>query len=783
NLKLNRNDSKIIDLYNDIGNGLSFLGRYDQAENYFSRGYEKAKNLSGSEANRKEIETLTFLGMIYMVQGKPDKSLSYLQKANTLANRSLYYTNLVNFNLGRVYTKKKNWPKAISHLAKAEQLFQQEYGANHHHTIITQRRIAEVYAEMDSLNQSLAYAGKALKSLYPDFNLETQFDNPTLENFSAYTLLLPILEVKGSVLKKMYREKTESLKKVLHTYDLAAKTIDYIRETQASEASKLVLSTNARQTYEGAIEILGHLFQKTGEKTYLEQAFTYMEKSRSLVLLENVRKYKEIQLNLEPQLAGDSVFHGLLASEKFLKREQVFYEKKLAEAQFDNDSARIASLEKSLAEFYLEQQNLQTQFKDKYPTYYQVNYHTEVAGIHQIQSKLLSSNQALIEYFPGEKAMYVIRITRKKADFFHLPYHNDLDKLITQYRAAMVGEMYIQSPEKEFQQYTESAYALYQALLAPVLAELPDHIQHLYLIPDGKLNYISFESLLSQMPTTDHIDYSINHLDYLIKNKMISYGYSSTLLIEALSPSPEKKKLKSYAGFAPVFAQNALATERNCLNADDLEFLPNTEISVQNTHKLLGGKLFLREDASKDNFISNASDYHILHLSTHACVDAEDPLFNRIFFARDHLSAYEIYNLNLSADLVVLSACETGFGNITQGEGVMSLARSFLYAGSKSIITSLWNADDYATTEIMLSFHKYLTEGKTKAQALHQAKMDYLTKNSPRLSPPYYWSNFVLVGNADSVEFSSFSRKYVYLGIMLLILLGVIFFYFSNRKK
>ncbi|MCB0837985.1 MAG: tetratricopeptide repeat protein, partial [Bacteroidetes bacterium] len=367
-LRLNQDDFHIIRLYNNIGSELQFLGKNSQAQTYFFKSYEKVKHINGPDTYKEVIRTLTFLGSSYRNLGDIDKSLSFLLEAQKLAIHHQYYTSWTNYNLGRTYKEKKDWLKTIFHLKKSEQLFQQELGENHSTLVTSRRRIAEAYADMDSLDQSLTYVEKALKSLYPNFNPVTHFDNPELKSFSAYTLLLPILEVKGSVLKKMYRENTESLKKVLHTYDLATKTIDYIRETQTSEASKLVLSTNARQTYEGAIEILGQLFQQSGEKTYLEQVFTYMEKSRSLVLLENVRKYKEIQLNLEPQLTGDSVFQGLLAREKFLKREQVFYEKKLAEAQLDNDSAKIATLEKSLAGFYLEQQNLQTQFKDKYPT-------------------------------------------------------------------------------------------------------------------------------------------------------------------------------------------------------------------------------------------------------------------------------------------------------------------------------------------------------------------------------------------------------------------------------
>ncbi len=773
-------------LYNNcIGYGLRHMGQYEAAHSYFQNSLNVLQNHPNACTYKDTIETYIYLSGNQLELGNPFKSIQTSLYLYPLILRYKYLEIEYYYNLGNAYEDQHEWDKAIFYYKKAQN--SSPLHTNNYQVMYTKilQRLGEVYTRLDSLDQALTAFQQALAYLKPAFSPNSSFDNPTLNGFSAYSLLLPILDAKAQALTKKYTGDITSLTKILPTYRLAAEVIEYIRQGQVSEASKLLLSTHARTIYDGAIGLLYQLYQVSGDPAYMEEAFQYMEKGKSLVLLEGIRAYKAMQTDLQPAVATDSVFQQLLQQEKQLKLDRVFYEQKLAEAQQQKDTLKIHTLENTLAETYAAEQVLQTQLKQQYPAYHQVNSSYEVVTIDQVQTAILGHDpsKALLEYYLGGDVIYVIRITSAEAQFFQLPYPEAFDQLILTYRKSLRGYAADNSESGHFQSFVQAAHQLYQGLMAPVVEGMPADAEQLYVITDGKLGYISFESLLTSLEEMDEINYSLNTLHYVIEDWMISYGYSSTLLLENGQKVATKRHLRSYGGFAPVYDQHAVVAERSCESGQPLGALPSTEESVQSLQALLGGKQYLRAKASKENFLADAAKFQILHLSTHACVDDQNPLFNRIFFAQEYLPTYEVYNMHLNANLVVLSACETGFGELSKGEGIMSLARSFMYAGSQSVVTSLWNANDQATTQIMIDFHTYLHEGLSKAAALHQAKLDYLAKAPSRRSSPYYWSNFVLIGDTQAIEFGGILGMNFWLIIGASLLLGIIAFVLINRRK
>jgi CHAT domain-containing protein len=168
----------------------------------------------------------------------------------------------------------------------------------------------------------------------------------------------------------------------------------------------------------------------------------------------------------------------------------------------------------------------------------------------------------------------------------------------------------------------------------------------------------------------------------------------------------------------------------------------------------MNGKYYLAENATKSKFLNVASNSKILHLATHAQANDKMGDFCFLIFSnrkdreeKELLYAREIYNLQLKADLVTLSACETGLGELKKGEGIISLARAFAYAGAKSIVTSLWQISDVRTKDLMISFYKNLHNGLQKDDALWKAKMDYLHKNKGEAASPFYWASFIGIGD------------------------------------
>jgi CHAT domain-containing protein/tetratricopeptide (TPR) repeat protein len=739
----------LVQNYNNIGKSLQNLGRHQEASTYFNGSLRQLKQQSTADP-KALIDTYIFLAENALKQAKTKESLTYLQEISDKIEAQEYRRDVYHYNLARIHRDKGQTSEAIREFEQARSLFLEAYGPKDPNYLKTLYHLGSLFNREGRYQVALDTLQQALTQLH-SFPNTSPFSNPTLEGVTAYVQLLPLLEAKAYALKRLYPGDP----RVLPTYRLANATVDRIRQDQLSDASKLVLSTNAQSIYSEAIDLLFEFYQQSGNPQHLEEAFLYMEKSKSLVLLEGIREYQAQQTGLQVVPDSDTLFQRLLQEEKQLKLDRVFYERKLAEAQQNTDSLKIGTFEATLADIYERLQNLQRRFQTEYPVYHQANYDLKVATIQQVQEALLQNHpdRAILEYHIGEQGIFLIRITAEKAAVFRLEYPDGFDGLLINYRTALTSK----DPAAQYQDYISYAHQLYQILLAPVLNDLPANFIQLYIIPDGKLGYIAFESLLTALPASEAPNYSLNNLDYLLKDWMISYGYSSTLLIENTRADQQKRGLTAYGGFAPVFDQSSdlIASERSCEDGNPLGALANSEKSVRELQALLGGRFFLRDEATKEQFLQEAGRYRILHLSTHACVDDRDPLFNRIFFANDFLPTYEVYNMELNADLVVLSACETGFGELVEGEGIMSLARSFMYAGSPSVVTSLWNANDYSTTQIMIDFHKNLKAGLSKDQALHQAKLDYLAQASARQSAPYLWSNFILIGNPAPVPLGS----------------------------
>jgi CHAT domain-containing protein len=243
-------------------------------------------------------------------------------------------------------------------------------------------------------------------------------------------------------------------------------------------------------------------------------------------------------------------------------------------------------------------------------------------------------------------------------------------------------------------------------------------------------------------------------LNYLLEEYEISYAYSSTLLVQKQQPTRLHEVLYNYAGFAPSF-DGTYSPQRGC-NQEELENLICSAKGVAVIDSVLDGKIFVKQGATKETFVNQSMHYRILHLATHACVEDNDPLFNKIYFANNEfLSTHEICDLHVNADLAVLSACNTGGGLLKRGEGIMSLSRAFMQAGCPSIITSLWSVDDCATSALMTSFYKNIYKGENKAAALRNAKLSYLKEASNHESLPFYWAAFVNIGDTRAIELQS----------------------------
>jgi CHAT domain-containing protein len=280
----------------------------------------------------------------------------------------------------------------------------------------------------------------------------------------------------------------------------------------------------------------------------------------------------------------------------------------------------------------------------------------------------------------------------------------------------------------------------------------------LIVVPDGPLNAVPFEALLEG--DVHPGDEYVRPLPYVLRDHAVSYAYSATVLLQGL----RRKKARppdEFVGFAPSFAEaTSHVGAPGPLPASRKEVTDVRAMFAQRAG-FFGGwfsgrsRIYVGREATESQLKSAGLErYRYIHLATHGIVNDTHPGLSRLLFEPESgtgedgvLTFGEIYNLRLNADLVVLSACDTGGGLVARGEGIIGLTRGFLYAGSNSLLVSLWPVSDEAAAGLVSVFYAELLTGKSKAQALREAKLQTLSRN-PEYAKPFYWSALVLVGDS-----------------------------------
>ncbi len=306
---------------------------------------------------------------------------------------------------------------------------------------------------------------------------------------------------------------------------------------------------------------------------------------------------------------------------------------------------------------------------------------------------------------------------------------------------------------------------------------------------DGELGKLPFEIFLTQQATPFR---NYKELSYLINQYSISYNYSATLMKENLNKEDihDNGKIFAFAATYPKVDSSLLSIRLpNEFNLrKTLISIPAGSEEVADLAENFHGKFLYGMAANERYFKENATGYSIIHLAMHGIQDSRHPILSSLAFTenREHhednfLQAHEISNLNLNSTMVVLSACQTGYGEFEQGEGIVSLGRSFMYAGVSSLVVSLWQINDASTSLIMKSFYKNLAEGMSKPKALQKAKLSYINSVDGIMAHPAFWSPFIQLGDSKPVYLrnKNFWQPYCLEGLGFMLILG----FFGLRKS
>lgn len=374
--------------------------------------------------------------------------------------------------------------------------------------------------------------------------------------------------------------------------------------------------------------------------------------------------------------------------------------------------------------------------------------------------KSLMDDERIIKYVLTDSSAFAYNISKDSLKLIQLPISpSELKLQVADYLLALKSA----NPE-----YFDLSTKMYTYLITPL--NLIKGLK-LIVVPDSYLANIPFET------------FGTSNGNYLIQDHKISYAYSLKLLDIQKNTIDKSKNI--LAAFSPDYnLQYASKSEnvdlKNLVRSGNYE-LRGAKREVNNVNSIFGGDMFTSGSATKLNFLENAHKYDILHLAMHAVVNSEDSdLSNLIFENDERLYLSEFYDLKIPAHMAVLSACDTGAGEIKDGEGVQSLSRAFTYAGVKSTVMSLWPVPDKETSIIMTGFYNNLKSGMTKDEALQKAKINYLkTVSVDELKHPYYWAGFIVSGDVSSLKNSS--NMWLYIGIIVVVLL-LIFVYLKRKR-
>lgn len=621
-------------------------------------------------------------------------------------------------NKGRIYEKQGNYEQALLSQQEALQQYLRLYGARHPEVANTYALIGSVQQKKGELKQAVESYQRSIYANLFDQEYLTVYDLPEIRDYYNADILLSSIHSKAQALEALHFDQTLKLRDIdgsLKAYGKCDELITRIRQLRLDETDKIRLGKLATDIYENGIRIALYLSEKTFSKDkYLNQAFRFCERSKSATLLEAINETKA------RHFAG--IPDELLQLEDSLKAEISWLEQQIA----SGSGEEIGRLKSQLFDYQQAYRNFVTGLEADFPNYYQLKFNQTPVSAADIQS-VITDGTAVLSYFTGARSIYIFYLTSSDFRAYDIPRKENLKQLISGMRNSMKYRV--------SDAFRKAALELGDQLIPPVHGT----IRNLIILPDGQLGTIPFEALL----TGDEAENA-----YLISGYAISYDYAASLFLEKRR-KPTDQQVSGIFLSAPVSFTN---------NEIRMATLEGSEKEVREIRYLfLSGNdkpdVYLNEQASEVIAKSNAlKDYKYLHFATHGIVDESHPELSRIFLCPGpgedgSLYSGEIYNLNIRADLVTLSACETGLGKVEKGEGIIGLSRSLMYAGAKNLIVSLWQVADQSTAQLMIDFyqqHLRHPAEPTYSSDLRQAKLNLI--NSDAYSDPYYWAPFILIG-------------------------------------
>lgn len=678
------------------------------------------------------------------------------------------------------YTNAKRFHEADSLLILA---LQEAIIDGNNNTLSEVYRIMGLNFEVQSLHQravaSFQMAIRAVAGIMPVYhpqriallnNIGASFLNNNMPDSAKHYLLLAIkdnqLPVKYETVQ--FSDPFEIVVSNFHLLKLAIQSKNQLKEAEKYLLAAFSIIEDKRRSFKSgedqreynkhvheffdvAIEYYHTMFSETGNEYYFIKSFEMKEKARYQSLQHSLR---DVRIH---EFAG--VTQRILDSEKATQKKIDLLTSQLVEETVLGPEANtdlIEEYKRTLSLLNSKHKIMIDSVQHNLPGLYNLKFSSESATPEVLRKDLLRDEMALVQYHVGAEKIFVLIVTKHKYYSLLLGNKTELIKLIR--RLSNINNFRLNN------EYIQVSHEVYKKFVYPIDSMLQGNkkITRYLLIPDREINYVPFDALVTQPAS------KLAACKFLLNTKIISYGYSSTLLWQEFSGYTTDLKNVKMLAYAPTFVgESDLMLESNIglRNAAarsqyaNFSFQPlkmNVEevksISFATKKKGFRNETITDQSADESSFKSkNLNDFQIVHLATHGFVDYPTAYAAGIAFSFNDQSSEdgilfmdEIFSLRLHTHLVCLSACQTGFGQVDAGEGIISLTRAFLYAGAKNLVVSLWSVQDNSTALLMQKFYNQFAKTKSVSLSLRQAKLQMLKEGE--FVHPYSWAGFIHVG-------------------------------------
>ncbi|MEC4985974.1 MAG: tetratricopeptide repeat protein [Oscillatoria sp. PMC 1068.18] len=760
-----------INTLNRIAYIYSRSGDYPQAFDFYTQALTLARQINNSQ---KEVDVLSRLGEVYEELGDEEKALASYQNVLQL------YQNLESpggevdalEKIASLYEKSKNLEKALEAYSKALAI-SQENGIPNGTTNWYLTKMGQFHYQLGNLNQALTFFNQIsakggansfvyvqLGKVYSDLG---DLDK-ALEAFNKFLTLsdndYPERRAEGLFGIAVVERKRGNLDIALTRIEAAIALIEAVRAKKDSPEQRQTFFATKQEYYEFYIDLLMELHQQNPTKSYDAQALNINERSRARSLLELLAEANtDIRKGVDPEL--------VLQERRLQQQLDALDQREVTLNRSESTREQVITLQQERQYLLNQYQALQGKIRQESPSYAALTQPQPVT-LEQIQQQILDDHTLVLQYELGEKRSYVWAITKDSLTSYALPSRQVIEQKARQFRNNLVRLRDRRQPQK--------AIASGRELNALILQPLKDYPQkkRLVIVADGALHYIPFSALPN--PGRKNVSsrlveaYELVHLPSL-----------STLAILRQDLAQRQKAPQQLVAIAdPVFSTNDPRLQNDSASPDSnpisllpravedvgiqLERLPGTRSEAEAIATLVpeSQRLQIFDFAANHHSIVNTplNQYRTIHFATHGILNSVNPELSGLVLSlvdeqgnprNGFLRLHDIYNLDLAADLVVLSACKTGLGKEIQGEGLVGLTRGFMYAGTPRILVSLWNVDDAATAEMMTRFYRLMWQEKlSPPEALREAQLEM--QKETQWTEPFYWAAFTLQGEWEAIE-------------------------------